>query len=886
MSIFCLNIVVYDDVKIINIDNIFNKLKSKIQKIRIINFSDNNIDDLLVYIKKTAIEYSVFNAVGCKYNDIIKTMTQNDSIDLCNIIVDLDQEIVGNITEILNVSDSRVYYINHIEGVYTYPKLFIFSKNSNIDNPSMIDFSLSDKQLDKKYILLGNVTSKLYNQSREYIQKKYKNICSYISRNHKDYSLVYAFFYYIIKDFDEVITQCKQSGDDKWFKSYMLSVSYFNNNNYKLAIDYANDCLSISKNRLEPLYIISKINYANKSYESAKNALSVLSIKRLEYNRVSFAEIEIYDFFLHCQNILINKALENTNRASDICEYLLNNLSNNSYCNIISQILKTMLQPITLNQLNIQIGDTVKKNITLNDKNITKYTYSCDDFKNSVCVYTYDKTANILSVETGDKTHNLTNITLENFSILRQEDITKILTIDSNILKIMSISSDKNTLVIDKSHNIDSRNLRFVSKFVKVNNIHLALVKTLQNGVYRFMSIDIDSLETITISRAFTFRLGLEAYDIDVCSSGIVIFFKNLQTHAISLENLYFDYNIPIQFTENIKIEIDNDLELGIKTIGYTLTEKRYKNYNIVLNGINAEYDLNRDIVNLKSKSIHLLIKDFVYLPQKIENPEKTATICYYKKQNIDQSMIDILKNYKEGENYIESKYLIIDSDSLENLSNLEVSSIIESKTLIISLINENCLEEDESEKKYTSDEYLNKLFLFNIVKNDSYTNFIHDNILDKNQYDQRKEFMDVDLNNIYNNCNIFNNYFLLCEKANSTINKYEAELNKDEYRKYLLTKCIQNITNINHIEIIRYIIINKQDVEIYHNTQEIPSILELINIFAESYNLNAFESIDDLIPIKCILYCTSLEESTKYRQICDSGSLIYCETEDFIYYT
>ena len=119
-----------------------------------------------------------------------------------------------------------------------------------------------------------------------------------------------------------VIKQCKQVGDDKWFKSYMLSVSYFNNNNYKLAIDCANDCLSISKNRLEPLYIISKINYANKSYENAKNALSVLSIKRLEYNRVDFAEIEIYDFFLHCQNILINKALDNKKGTEIRCLHI------------------------------------------------------------------------------------------------------------------------------------------------------------------------------------------------------------------------------------------------------------------------------------------------------------------------------------------------------------------------------------------------------------------------------------------------------------------------------------------------------------------------------------------------------------------------------------
>lgn len=886
MSIFCLNIVVYDDVKITNIDTIFNKLKPKIEKIRIINFSDNNIDDLLVYIKKSSIEYSVFNGIECKYNDIIKTITQDDSMDLCNIILDIDQEIIGNITDILNISDSRVYYINHIEGGYTYSKLFLYSKKCNIDNPPLIDFSLSNKQLDKKYIVLDNIRSRLDNQNREYFQKKYKNICNHITRNQNSYSLVYAFFYYIIKDFDMVIKQCKQVGDDKWFKSYMLSVSYFNNNNYKLAIDCANDCLSISKNRLEPLYIISKINYANKSYENAKNALSVLSIKRLEYNRVDFAEIEIYDFFLHCQNILINKALDNKNRAIDICEYLLNNLSNNSYCNIISQILKTMLEPISLNQLNIQIGDAIKENIKPNDKNIIKYTYSSSDFKNSVCVYTYNHNDNILSVETGDKTHSITNVTLENFSILRQEDITKIVTIDRDILKIMSMSTDQKTLVLDKSRRIDSCNLRFVSKFVKVNNLYIALVKTLQNGVYRFISLDIDTLETVTITKAFTFRLGLEAHDIDICGIGVLIFFRNLQTHAISLESLYFSHNIPIHFNENIKIEIDNDLELGIKTIGYTLTEKRYKNYNIVDNGVDAEYNFNNDIVYLKSKSVHLLIKDFVYLPQKTDNPEKTATIYYYKKQNIDQSLLDILKNHKEGSNYHESKYLIIDSDSLEKLSNLEVSSIIESKTLIISLINENSLEEDESEKKYTSDEYLNKLFLFNIVKNDSYTQFISSNILDKNQYDQRREFMDIDLENIYNNCNIFNNYFLLCEKAKSTINRYEAELNRDEYRKYLLTKCIQNITNVNFIEIIRYIIMNKQDVEIYHDTQEIPSIIELINIFAESYNLNAFESIDDLIPIKCILYCTSLEESTKYRQICDSESLIYCETEDLIYYT
>ena len=96
----------------------------------------------------------------------------------------------------------------------------------------------------------------------------------------------------------------------------------------------------------------------NKAYKEAQKLLFDIDIRNIQYSDKHFVELEIYLFFIHCQNVLVNKALGIKDKA-DICECLLFRLENTTYYNIINQILSGLtesinseIKPINLTALN------------------------------------------------------------------------------------------------------------------------------------------------------------------------------------------------------------------------------------------------------------------------------------------------------------------------------------------------------------------------------------------------------------------------------------------------------------------------------------------------------------------------------------------------------
>ena len=211
-------------------------------------------------------------------------------------------------------------------------------------------------------------------------------------------------------------------------------------------------------------------------------------------------------------------------------------------------------------------------------------------------------------------------------------------------------------------------------------------------------------------------------------------------------------------------------------------------------------------------------------MPKNIENHTKKYVISLFNRETIDKLLIDRFNQEEISDDYRVSEYLIINNYELEKLDLLKLSNIIESKTIIISLISEDSLENNNIPQVYSQNEYLNRLFLFNIVKNTEYIDFILEKIIKSEQYKNRQEYMSIDQDNIYNNCNIFQHFFTTSKDVKKILDKYENELTKDKYREYLITRSIQNINDTNIIEIIKYIIINMQDIEIYYNVEELPS--------------------------------------------------------------
>ena len=149
----------------------------------------------------------------------------------------------------------------------------------------------------------------------------------------------------------------------------------------------------------------------------------------------------------------------------------------------------------------------------------------------------------------------------------------------------------------------------------------------------------------------------------------------------------------------------------------------------------------------------------------------------------LDDDLIERLSNedLTKIDTYENAKYLFINNYELEELSLSKLSNIIENKTLIISFI------EDMSNisKLYSNNKYLCKLFLFNILKNDEYIDFIMNQIIKNDSYDGRIEFMSIDIDNIYNNCNIFKHYFETLDNSKKIIKKYDNELSTNKYKMY-----------------------------------------------------------------------------------------------------
>tara|TARA_B100000925_G_scaffold289305_1_gene271882 strand:+ start:1301 stop:3952 length:2652 start_codon:yes stop_codon:yes gene_type:complete len=883
MTIFCLNIVLYNgDINLNTINLIFNKFSSKIKKARIIHFSENiSSDNIISYLKNKNIEYNDIDIKFDSYSQFLETIIEYSDNDMTNILIDSDQQIIFNDNLIdYNFDEHKSYYINHTELLYSYPKLFIFGKNTKKDESPLIHFS----SFPKTHIFIDDIKSNT-NNNKEYLQNKYKIVCN-IKPNDKSDSHNYVeliFYNYIIKNFDIAIKYSIDINDkEDWFINYILSIGYFNNSNYKKSIDHANKCLQIDNKKIEPLYILSKILYMNKAYKEAQKLLFDIDIRNIQYSDKDFVELEIYLFFIHCQNVLVNKALGIKDKAIDICECLLFRLENTTYYNIINQILSGLTESINSEIKPINLTIALNRDL-LENEHLQIYK---DNNNNEIIRLKYDNKNESIELKKTDKDLSaISNVTFNNFTSLMHNNNLIIIDCDFSRFSIFNLDSDMSKLIKYKQFDFPWKNVRIVTKFIRIYNIYVAITKFVKTGFFHFICLNND-FKPIYISKSFKIKINSDIINIEKESDSIHIYTNKRIIEIIQISDLYFKYNLPIEYTENVKIEIENQIELGIKTHGYILPNNEYKNYIISENNIKVEYDFNLGIIKYKKLDYSKYLDSFIYLPKNIENHTKKYVISLFNRETIDKLLIDRFNQEEISDDYRVSEYLIINNYELEKLDLLKLSNIIESKTIIISLISEDSLENNNIPQVYSQNEYLNRLFLFNIVKNTEYIDFILEKIIKSEQYKNRQEYMSIDLDNIYNNCNIFQHFFTTSKDVKKILDKYENELTKDKYREYLITRSIQNINDTNIIEIIKYIIINMQDIEIYYNVEELPSILELVNIFAESFNICDFNDIKNIEQSKCILYVNTIEDSVKYRCICDEDSLIYCLKDNFIYYT
>ena len=198
-------------------------------------------------------------------------------------------------------------------------------------------------------------------------------------------------------------------------------------------------------------------------------------------------------------------------------------------------------------------------------------------------------------------------------------------------------------------------------------------------------------------------------------------------------------------------------------------------------------------------------------MPSNIKPVEKTDTVFFYG----DCSVLNLLKNQiKElsitiGSDYMTSKYCFIMQSEFERLNNLELSKILDSNTIIVSVITKQQLDTNNFIKKFTSDKILQKLFLFNIGMNDNYIQFVIEKILLDDQYDKRKQFMDIDRQNMFKVSNI---YQIIKQIKEGKFEKKIEETNKSLSNK-IKKNLFHNDSSFNNL--INFIIAKEFDLQI-----------------------------------------------------------------------
>ena len=286
----------------------------------------------------------------------------------------------------------------------------------------------------------------------------------------------------------------------------------------------------------------------------------------------------------------------------------------------------------------------------------------------------------------------------------------------------------------------------------------------------------------------------------------------------------------------SLTIELKNSIGLQVFNFNFSdkIIHKNYTFYNLPTENkyfIQVKFSPAQKLLEIDNRLLY--INKFLFLNnlQNI-NLEKTADIYFHKSaKNTDLYTKCVEMQISTNIDYKYCKYYIIDQNEFEKLDSLEISNIIGSQCLIISLIDEDLLKNRKLKNIYTSNETLIKLFLFNIVKNTTYIQFIFERIIHANEYNKRKEFMIVDLENIARENNI---YDCILDNINHNNDNNDIELNnkdcnllntiKSQILSSLSTEIYSNILNI-----VKYIISNNFNIKI--------SFMDIDNNFIERNN-------------------------------------------------
>ena len=418
---------------------------------------------------------------------------------------------------------------------------------------------------------------------------------------------------------------------------------------------------------------------------------------------------------------------------------------------------------------------------------------------------------------------------LQNCSFIGHKD--KGLLLNSlNPIKYTKI--DSKDVLISYKNDIHIEYCELLGKSVIYNNTLLSLVK-LKNNSYKFIILDKHTLNINRFSNNFVLDESLRALSLVISDKKLCILAiqgDKLLKCSLNLLELFINICPELNIISSpFKIKLETKNSIGIKVDNFNLedcvTYKKYNFYNIPSSHnyyMDVRYSPSQKLLNINDRLVY--VKNLVFLRDKSPLLSKTAELYFHESTKQSdfyaksvEMRIPITNNFKK------SNYYIIDQSVFERLDSIAVSKIISNKCLIISLINEELLKTEKIKSTYTANTSLTKLFLFNIVTNNSYIEFVFSKIIHNNEYTKREEYMNVDLENISKENNI---YDLVLEYMTTDKNNDIQLGEKDK----------------NLLKVVKSKILNKIPTKIYKNILEISKY-----IISKNYNINiAFIEIDN----------------------------------------
>ena len=887
----------------------------------------------------TLPEINFFMKTPNSYNDILDELNLISKKYNFSIFIDLNSTLSGNKLD-LNSLNNNSYYIQHMVNNFLINKLFILK---HLNNEELEYYNY--KNLPNSYGRLNSIKSETntINDDRTFLKKnllKCNNLIHYL------FNLLYRKKYINIfdilnnkfnKNYKQIQNILKKY--DSWLFNYFNAISYFYNGNYKKSIEYINNCIKIKKYRIEPYLLLSKIHYFNKNFQNTIDCLNRFNFHNI-FNYYEFNDLEINNFSFKFQYALAYKQLNKNLEAIEICNKLLKNSKNELHIKIILLYLQNLLEELNCsskysNYKHSENNQYSINNIELNYSKDNQYSLLPDNSyssENDIFYINYNIDNNCILLnqnntdhETNDdndseekynfweniemknnETKNDHHIKKQNFEIKLDKKLNffsffqnnKQIYIISNLYPLIIShlqyeNTEKQYLKQINKFQTDWNELEMVTKFVNIKNLYVGIAKYKKNPkIYKLLYLDYENFSPIGASKIFKIN-DFKIQDLITHNDNIYLLGKSkseIFIYNYRINDFYFKFNIPINYKKNIFINVKNEIKLDIKINNYQI--KNYQNY--IISNDSPKFSINYDMKNklLEYNNNYYQLDNFIYLPRHIKTKvEKSKDVYFYNKTDSIEQLYNKINEleYLIGDEINDCRYLIIEYEDLEKLSYINLSTIIENQTIIIALIPVNYINNEKLDNTILQNEFLSKLFLLNIAKKDDYIDFIIDNILEENQYDKRYNFMNIDLENIYNNCNIITYSIKKIDKINREINNFNNNLKNHKYKQYLL-KNLNNLDKQAHdislpidlvsINIIKLILFHDQNLSIYYekdmqlNKKE--EFLLNINILKKAQILHNIENINE----SSLILIKNINKYLQYKKYLEEGCIIYLQTE------